>query len=409
MGNEDSRSKALVYTSLAHFINDGTVSLVPLIGAIFAAKAISPLAIGLMFVVFNISSSVLSTYVGAIADRTGRPGSMIGMGLGLLSLGILGFSGLVVYGSGYTLAVLLVLSAFLAGFGNAFIHPLMATVLQLSYREKSMGKALGVNGAIGSLGRALYPTLYFLATAFLAQDESIAFFALMGFAASVLVWVGFMQKRQPNIESKATRAKYRVRDLASRSTVILIAAAFVRSLAVGGILNWIPTYISLQKGVGVTTLLGLSLTAMYAAAIVGQPIFGLLVGRFDKRLIMGVSSVGSALSILGYIFTTGVVEISMLVLFGFLTLSAFPLFLSLASDYVPREAYSLGNALVWGLGVTGGQAIGPAITTAIIVTDYAKLGFAFEVMALIFLISVVVTAFIPRPDKRGESPPFSHE
>jgi MFS family permease len=71
---------------------------------------------------------------------------------------------------------------------------------------------------------------------------------------------------------------------------------------------------------------------MYAAAIIGQPIFGLLVDKFDKRLILGIRSAGSALSILGYLFTAGIVETILLLLFGFFTFSAFLLLVSLASD-----------------------------------------------------------------------------
>ena len=389
-----------MYTSLAHFINDGTVALVPLVGAVFAVRAVPPLVIGMMFIVFNASSAVLSIYVGAIADRTGKPGPMIGMGLGLLSLGILGFSGILVYGNGVGLAVLLGLSAFIAGFGNAFIHPLMATVLQHSYNGREVGNALGVNGAIGSIGRALYPSLYFLVVALLTEDGSVSFFALLGIAVSFLVWVGLRQWSQSKTSSNPPKVGYRAKDLVSRSLVILIVAAFVRNLAVGGIVSWIPTYISIQRGTGITGALGLSITTMYAGAIIGQPIFGLFVNRFDKRIVMGLSSVLSGLSIFGYLFTSGFLAVCLLFIFGFFSLSIFPLFPSLATDYVPREAFSIGNGLVWGLGVTGGQAIGPGIITAIMVSNYDRLGFAFEVMVLIFLASVLFTALIPKPERK---------
>jgi MFS family permease len=101
---------------------------------------------------------------------------------------------------------------------------------------------------------------------------------------------------------------------------------------------------------------------MFATAIVGQPFFGWLLDRFDRRIILAASSAGSSLSILAYLYTNGLTELLMLALFGLFTFAAFPLFLSLASNYEPKGSSSLGNALVWGIGTSGGSVIGPLIT-----------------------------------------------
>ena len=402
------RSRFLACTSLAHFVNDGTVFFVPLIAVIIAdTKLTSPLLLTIMFVVFWASSSIFSTYVGAVADRSGRPASLIGLGIGLLSSGIAGFYISMSYADGMLLTVFVVLSALVAGSGSAFTHPLAAAVLESVYGEKDKGKALGINGAVGSFGRALYPSLFFLVASFLSQVGSIAFFALLGFVASVIIWIGLRQREISSRSAQpASQTGRREREVITTGIVVLTLVAFVRSLAVGGLLNWIPTYLSLRRGLGVTSNLGYTLTAMYAAAIIGQPIFGVLVDRFDKRLVLGLSSIGSALSILGYLFATGPLDIVLLSLFGFFTFSAFPLLLSLASEHAPREQFSLGNALVWGLGVSGGTAIGPAITGAIVTTDYANLGFAFEIMAFIALLSALGTIFIPKPERSRKVPLF---
>jgi FSR family fosmidomycin resistance protein-like MFS transporter len=394
------RSSSLVFTSVAHFVGDGAVFSVPLIADVFAGqRAVSPLELTMMFVAFNASSAIFSPYVGRLADRSGRPGALIGVGLGLLSLGVLGFYVSAVSAPGIILFTLIILSALVAGFGSSFYHPLMASVLQTTFEEKARGQALGVNGAVGSVGRALYPTLFFGVAVFLTTYGSIALLALVGFAASAVIWVGLGEKRASRRDW--ARVKPKTTQAITTGIVALTFVAFVRSLATQGIQSWIPVYMSTQKGLGITAGLGLALTMMYAAAIIGQPIFGLLVDRFDKRLILGISSAGSAVSIFGYLFTAGIVETILLSLFGFFTFSAFPLLLSLASDYVPKGLSSFANALVWGLGTTGGSVLGPAITGAIILNDYANLGFGFEVLGLLALVSALGTALIPKPERSG--------
>jgi len=390
-----------VFTSLGHFINDGEGFLVPVIAAALAAeRGLTPLEVTMVFLAFYSSSSILSVYVGNFADITGKPGPIIAVGLTLVSVGFLGFSLSAFYTSGLLFLASVIVSAFLAGFGGAFYHPLGASILQSVFQNKSGGKALGINGAVGSVGRALYPSLLVLIAALVTTFDALAILAVVGLFASSAIWVGLRKVPKPVTHTKqSTERKTKFSAAFTRGIIALTAVAFVRSFAVIGVNSWIPTFISIQRGVGITNLLGITLTTMYASAIIGQPLFGALVDRFDKRLILGLSSVGSGLSIIGYLSVTGILEIALLSLFGFFAFSAFPLVFSLASDYAPEGSSSLANALAWGLGVTGGGAVGPIVTGAIIGNDYAHLGFAFEIMVVVVLISAFMTALIPKAQK----------
>ena len=402
------RVRALFFTSLGHFINDGTVAFVPLIADLFAAQRhVTATELTVMFVVFSASSSILSAYVGRLADKTGKPGPLIGLGLVLLSFGLIGFQVSLLQTNSLILLVLLIGSGFLVGFGSAFYHPLGATVLQSAFEEKSRGEMLGLNGAGGSIGRALYPSLFFFVALLLTNNGSIGFFAAVGLIASASVWLGLRQNLKPALEQNrdSTANASSARDATTRGILMLTLIAFIRSFATQGILSWIPIYISTQKGVGLTSTLGLDLTIMYITAIIGQPFFGSLVDRFDKRLVLAVSSVGSAFSIVAYLFTSGVVEIAALSLFGFFTFTVFPLLLSLSSDYVPKRSASLGNALVWGLGTGGGGVIGPLVTGVIIFNSYSNLSLAFEIMALATLLSAFATGLIPKAGGGNRSVP----
>ena len=407
MDRSTGRLRSLALTSLAHFTNDGTVFFVPVIAAILAANhGVSPLVLTLLFLVFYASSAVLSPFVGRLADRLGSPATLMGFGLGILSAGLFGFYLALSETSGPSLVAALLLAALLTGSGSAFYHPLGASLLQAAFRGGSMGVALGVNGALGSLGRALYPSLYFVAAAAIAGYGAIALFALIGLAAALVIWLGVRVPASVRTASAAPPAS-RSAEAVTRGIVALTAVAFLRSAATQGIASWIPTYLATQRGLGVGADLGLTLTVMYAAAVIGQPIFGLLVDRFEKRALLGISSAGAAVSILGYLAApAGLVGLAWLFVFGFFTFSGFPLLLSMAADYVPRGSSSLGNALVWGIGVATGGAVGPLLTGFLIGNDYGRLGFAFTVLAGAALLSALATALIPRAGRQSHMPAF---
>jgi MFS family permease len=375
------------------------------------ARGVPPAQTTAMLVLFNAASVVLSLVVGRWSDRTGRPGVLIAGGTALLSCGLGGFYLALVYTTGAALLGGVVASAVLAGFGSAFHHPLSATILQSSFQDASRGRALGYNGAIGSLGRAAYPSLFFLVPVIATIYDPFGVFAAVGLGVAVVLWLGLRAWRAPAVPPAPTalpahEGQPTLRSAATRGAVLLTATVFIRSMATQGIVSWLPVYITLEKGAGLGAGLGLVITTMYAAAIPGQPMFGWLVDHYDRRLILGLSSVGSGLSILAYLFSEGWLSVVCLLLFGLFTFSGFPLFLSLAADYVPREAASSGNALVWGLGASGGSLFGPLVAGAIIVADYALLGLAFEVLAVVALVSAVGTALLPRPVKGSFAAPI---
>lgn len=403
----EPRFRKLFFTSLGHFTNDGIGVFVPLIVDILAFQRGAPTwQVTAVLVVYYLSSSLVSTYVGRLADKSGKVGSMIALGISLLSTGLFGFYLTLTFASRFLLPVLAILSSLLTGVGSAFYHPLGASILQRAFDQKTKGKALGVNGAMGSVGRAIYPTLFFAIAVVLTKPGALAFFALIGFLFSIVIWQGLKDGSTNSSATSQPKTAQRASESLTKGILALTIIAFVRSAAFQGITSYIPTYLSFQKGLGVTSALGLALTVMYASAIIGQPLFGVIVDKFDKRFVLALSSTGSALAILGYLIASGVTGLLLLSLFGFFTLTGFPLLLSLASDYAPKGSSSLANALVWGIGSTGGSVVGPLITGVMNLGGYSHLGFSFELMAFAALLTGVVTIFMPRPERSGRLPMF---
>jgi len=386
---------------MGHFINDGVDFIIPLIGAIFSSlKEVTPFEVTIMFLIYYGSGAVFSSCVGRLADKTRSPGSLIGVGTMLMSVSLLGYFVTLSYATGIAFLFSMMFFSFLAGFGSGFFHPLVASVLRFSFDRSRRGRILGINGAVGGIGRTLYPSLFFFLAIFLTTYGSLAFLGFAGAAASIVILLGLGSGSQSTqiMPTQSPHSTGKIRDALTTGIVGLTLVALVSSVAAGGIASWIPIYISKQKGFGLSGALGLALTAMAAGSIVGQPFFGWLQERFDARLILGISFAGTGLSILGYLTINGTFALVMFALFGFFTYAAFPLLFSLSSVYVDEESSSLGNAIVWGLGLSGGNVIGPLIIGTFLIAGYGELGFAFEFMAATLLISAVGTVFLPKSE-----------
>lgn len=450
--------RLIAVTSLAHFVNDGVVFFVPVIGDLLAQENhTSPAVVTAMLTVFYVVSAGFGLGVGLVSDALGRRGTMIALGIASLALSLFAFY-LALSLHGLQSDALVMVGAVLAGFGSSFYHPLGGSVLQLNFADAARGRALGVNGAFGSLGRTLYPALFFIvATLGITKVDTTAVFGGLSLLAAAGIAFGLrpsvtgkrtgtaaqppQASRQPSparepllvsahgqptrpvdasghanppgppghpdpptrSDSPGGPERPTPQSLVNRSVLALMIIAFFRSLAFIGIVSWIPIYLTTQRHAGVSATLGVAVTVMYAGGIVGQPVFGLLADRFDKRLVLALDSLGSAAGIFAFLGTPGhgVTAMFALFVFGFFTFSSFPLLLSLVADYVPRERSATGNALVWGLGSTGGQALGPLVVGLLMAGSYSNLGFAFGVLGLVAAATAFGTPALARTASHG--------
>ncbi len=388
----------LVVTSLAHFMNDGMAFFIPVVAALLAAgHASSPLVITAMLTVFYLASASFGVVVGFTVASGPSRGRVMALGLFVVALGLWGFAAALESAPGTGRDALAIASAIVAGVGSAVYHPVGGSMLQSAFGA-SAGRALGVNGSFGSLGRALYPTLFVAATALdVGHDGAMAIFAVVGVVSALVIagTVGRLTDGEGLAENSSPALRPRLRSLLTRSVVALMVIAFLRSVAFIGVVSWMPIYLTSHRHLGVARL-GLTVTLMYLGGIVGQPVFGLLADRFDRRWMLALNSVGSALATVAYVASSGAWATVFLLFFGFFTFSGFPLLLSLVPDYVSSESHVMGNALVWGVGSTGGQALGPLVVTLLTGGAYHRLGFAFTVLAVLAALTAVGTPLLAR-------------
>lgn len=396
--------RVLSLTSLAHFVNDGTGLLVPIVVDYISLEgAVPPVWITAILTAYYLTSTLPSTVVGGLADRSSRPALYVSAGLTLLSAGLLGFYFTVQHARGLVELVLATTSSALMGFGSSFYHPIGGSMLQHAFEGGGKSRALGVNGAFGSLGSALYPVLFFALAAPLTEPGALVFFAIVGLASATVILEGSSRRvaearPEPKAGGKAASP------LPNRGLAMLAAIAFARSAATQGFVSWLPVYLTHAKGLGLGVNVGLGVASVYAGAIAGQLSFGYLADRFERRLVLAASCAGSALSLLAAVLTPGFTEtLPPLFAYGFFTFNAFPLFLSLASDY--GGSSSLGNALVWGLGIGGGSVLAPTITLLLATGSYGLLARAFTWLSLINLAVAALTPLLPPTNVRKTRTP----
>lgn len=406
----------LIATSIGHFTNDGTLFLVPVVIDLAASLyGTGTLIVTASLVLFYLSTAISANLLGPTIDRKHfQAGGMV-LGIVILSSGLIMYSLSV---RGTMVPTFLVLSSIVAGVGASFYHPTGSSILQSYYGGGRLGRYLGINGSAGSLGRAIYPSLLFLVGAFLVSNSSsIIFFGMFGLLLSVLMFIGIRDyaKEDRAKTSHAGQASVHAGSKGSgkpartslRGGVSLLAViSLFRTMAFFGIVAWIPEYLTFSRGIGTSLLLGYTMTLMFSGGIAGQLVVGRLVESHDKRSVLVATTLMSAALMFLYLLTSGWLSLLMLGLFGFFNFSGFPIFMSMVSDYVPRGSTTSSNALVWNLGGTGGQTIGPLVVAFLIGGNYAGLSFAFEILLVLGALSVLLALILPRPVRESRASLF---
>ncbi|MDT7861051.1 MAG: MFS transporter [Saccharolobus sp.] len=390
------KQRILTLTSISHFINDGNSWFLPVTFTfLIEYLGISKFLIGILGGIFFGISALTSPLITRIADKTSSYSKIMGIGILLW-----GFS-LILFGISIQINSLpfIILSVALAGFSSTFYHPLGAAMLSITYKGNA-GIALGINGSMGSLGRAIYPTLTLALFAVLHRNMTLTavilgIVSLIAAIPSLIINVNLASKDDPKNVTKGNMKSPII------VIILLTITALLRSVFTQGISQFLPTLLVENYGYSYNVNLGEAISIALAAAIVGQPILGLLSDRVGRRTIYGISTAGAVISFLTFLKIPSIILLS---LFGFFTFSAFPLMLSIVGDFVPRNSASFANSLVWGLGVTGGGVIGPVIVG--ILAQMYNLILATELVSVVGLISALLIPFIPRPPKRSKVPLF---
>ena len=391
---EDQRS--LLATSLAHFINDGLTGVLPLAYPVYLATyGLSLQVVSIFTFLQNALSIVVSPVVGRISDVKGNFNGMLVLGLLIFAVGAAGYAVSGAFLGSDTLVVVLLVFTVMIGVGSSFYHPLGATVLRAKWREGEIGRALGLNGSAGSVGRIAMP----FAAAFLIADYALpsvsvlAGLSVLGALAIFIVMrnVKFAVKPQASVSVRESLLPDRG---LLRRMFPLTVVSFSRGLFTG-VVPFIPVYL-----IQVDHFSGLVAGFLYGGTlgvgIISTILFGLMQDRLGPKVALTVSNLGGVVVL--FIFAASsdplVVESAVLI-FGLFSYSAFPLLLGLVHNMTDFDEMTSASSIVWGIGNNGGAAVAPLVIGALALPSaFGTLTAGFIAAAAIGILSVILIPLV---------------
>lgn len=371
----------LVICGISHFLNDMIQSIIPSIYPILKANFDFSFAqIGLITLVFQMTSSILQPFTGLYADRHPRPYALsVGMCFTLTGLLLLAFA------NNY-LAILVAVS--IVGFGSSVFHPTASRVTQMaSGGKKSLAQSIFQVGGNG--GSALGPLLAAIIILPYGQ-HSISWFALAALlAALIMIRLGAWYKarlkyivkhpqKTPGLNTNISkRAKY-------GALAILILLVFSKYFYTSCITSYFTFFLIDKFGVSVRAS-QLFLFVFLAAFAIGTVAGGMLGDRFGRKYVIWFSILGAAPFALAMPYVGLTWTIVCCFLSGLIIASAFSSIVVYATDLMPDKVGMIAGVffgLMFGLGGLGSAFFGW-------LADKTSIEFIFQVSAFLPLLGII--------------------
>ena len=371
----------LVICSISHFLNDMIQSIIPAIYPIMKDKFNYSFAqIGIITLVFQMTSSILQPFTGFYADKHPRPYALsVGMCFTLIGLLLLAFA------ENYFI-VLLAVSV--VGFGSSIFHPTASLVTQLaSGGKKSLAQSIFQVGGNG--GSAVGPLLAAIIILPFGQ-HAISWFALAALLAAIIMirlgtwyrtklsYVVTHQSAQPLINHDISRrTKY-------GALLILILLIFSKYFYTACITSYFTFFLIDKFGVSVQTS-QLCLFVFLLAFAIGTVAGGMLGDKFGRKYVIWFSILGAAPFAIAMPFANLTWTIICTFLSGLIIASAFSSIVVYATDLMPDKVGLIAGiffGLMFGLGGLGSAFFGW-------LADKTSIEYIFQVSAFLPLLGII--------------------
>lgn len=376
----------LIICGISHFLNDMIQSIIPSIYPILKDKFDFSFAqIGIITLIFQMTSSILQPFTGLYADKHPRPYALsVGMCFTLVGLLVLAFA------ENY---LLILLSVSVVGLGSSIFHPTASRVAQLaSGGKKSLAQSIFQVGGNG--GSALGPLL---AAAIILPfgQHSISFFALAALlAAIIMIRLGSWYKARMAYATKHPQKTVGINTNISKrakygALAILIMLVFSKYFYTSCITSYFTFFLIDKFGISVGAS-QLCLFVFLAAFAIGTVAGGLLGDKFGRKYVIWFSILGSAPFALIMPYANFAWTIVCTFLSGLIIASAFSSIVVYATDLMPDKVGLIAGiffGLMFGLGGLGSAFFGW-------LADKTSIEFIFQVSAYLPLLGIIA-GFLP--------------
>lgn len=347
--------------------------------------------IGLITLVFQLSSSIFQPVVGLITDRRPQPYSLpIGMAFSMIGILSLSFAGSFIH---------VLIAVYLTGLGSSIFHPEASRLAYMASGGKT-GLAQSIFQVGGNFGSSVGPLLaLWIITPY--GQQNIKWLSLIA-----LVCIGIMLVISKWYKSNLYRLKPAKKDdsriekqsiyssgkVAFAITILLILI-FSKYVYMASLNSYYMFYLIDKFGVSVKDA-QLFLFAFLFAVALGTIIGGPIGDRIGRKYVIWVSILGTApfALIMPHVELLWTCVLSIFI--GFILSSAFSAILVYAQELVPGKVGLIGG-LFFGLafGIAG-------IASAILgkIADETSIQHVYDICAYLPLIGLVA-AFLPNTKK----------
>jgi MFS family permease len=388
----------LALMAAAHAVIHAQGALMPLVYANVSVQfGLTAASIGLIIGFTDVVGGLAQVLYGWLTRMFSR--------VSLLSAGytVLGFS-LIVAGFAQN-AQQFALALCGARLGGSPQHPLGNALISDHVEHTRRGLAISTHSAGANLGAIAVPFLGAWTIATLGWSVALAIMGLPALIMGVVTRVLLRDDRRHSSRRLAARAP--VSAFLRREMVTLIAVATV---AAGGrgllVAPFVLLYMTGPLGIdsGTVTIL---YTLLLVGSIVGPIVAGFLSDRVDRRAVVILYYLISAISILGFAAAGSDLRVIViwLIPFGMAVFSESPILQSILADRTePGEremAFSVFFAVTFGVGAIWAIVLGVLISQA---------GFSagFVTMAASYVVAAVLMISMPRIRNRDSNSGSSH-
>lgn len=380
----------LILCCISHFLNDMIQSIIPSIYPSIKEKYNFSFAqIGVITLVFQMTSSILQPFTGLYADKHPRPYALsIGMCFTLTGLILLAFA---------EQYLLILIAVGVVGLGSSIFHPTASRVAQLaSGGKKSLAQSIFQVGGNG--GNAFGPLLAAMIVLPFGQ-HAISWFAIAALlAALVMIRLGAWYKARLLFVVKHPQKDIGLNDHISkrekyRALAILILLMFSKYFYTSCITSYFTFFMMDKFGISVQAS-QLCLFVFLGAFAVGIVAGGMFGDKFGRKYVIWVSILGSAPFALIMPFANFTWTIVCTFLSGLIIASAFSSIVVYATDLMPDKVGLVAGiffGLMFGLGGLGSAFFGW-------LTDKTSIEFIFQVSAFLPLLGIIA-GFLPNTQK----------
>ncbi len=330
---ESFQTEKVLLVSMAHFFHDIFTSfLAPLLPILKQHFGFSLTFAGLLSVVQRLPM-LLNPLVGVLAERTkARYFVIFSPAITAISMSLMGVS------HSKALLVLLVL---VSGISSSFFH-VPSPVMVRKVSGKKIGRGMGYFMVGGELARTIGP-LIALGAVEIWGLKGLTHLIPVGVLASVILWFKFKDETISDRIKKSSFSAYKqtLKDIFPVISSIAMIF-FFRAAMKSALTFYLPVFLE-HRGESLW-FAGISLSILQGAGVVGTLFAGNLSDRFGQKNMVVISSVVTPILMFAFIYSSGILQLGVLVLIGLFMFITGPVFLSIANNLNTKHN-NLANAV----------------------------------------------------------------